>query len=63
MMHSVSSSSSIHDLKDVQDELRLQAIWADRTRNTLNSDQLKIEKQFEVHLNSCNSILISYSKT
>jgi hypothetical protein len=61
-MRTVSASSSMYDLKQVQDELRLQAIWTERTKVTLNPDQLKIEKQFEDHLNSCNALLISYSK-
>ena len=61
-MRTVSASSSMYDLKQVQDELRLQAVWALRTKYTLNPDQLKIESQFMDHLNSCNAILYTYSQ-
>jgi hypothetical protein len=60
-MRTVSASSSMYDLKQVQDELRLQAIWALRTQYTLTPAQLTIETQFMDHLNACNAILRSYS--
>jgi hypothetical protein len=56
-MRTVSASSSMYELKQVQDELRLQAVWAERTKYTLTPAQLTIETQFMAHLNSCNAIL------